>query len=205
MNMKELCAALNISQVMAYRLKAKGMPCDSVEAAMQWRDKHLDPSKRKEYREDGNPGVRLEQRPGINRSAGGTVPSIDPLATVRANPKIAEIVEDHERLVGGFLFPAIFSLGSPFTSLLINHLISECALNEAQALRVYQVAAMGFVAASNAFFGDTDARDGTGISFELPDLLAKIAMHGTGEIGIAAYFANLSKTDPAVEDNGAEL
>lgn len=56
MGMKDIAQALGISVVMGYRLRKRGMPIDSVEAARRWRDKNLDPCRRKEWRVDGNLG-----------------------------------------------------------------------------------------------------------------------------------------------------
>jgi hypothetical protein len=50
MTKSELAHSLNISRTMLYKLIAQGMPCDSSEAAIQWRKENLNPSKTKEYR-----------------------------------------------------------------------------------------------------------------------------------------------------------
>lgn len=63
MRMQDLTNALCISMAMGYKLKERGMPTHSVDAARRWRDKNLDPSRRKEWRVDGNPGVEGEKRP----------------------------------------------------------------------------------------------------------------------------------------------
>lgn len=62
MRMKDLTEALGISLAMGYKLKDRGMPTHSVEAARRWRDKNLDSARRKEWRVDGNPGVQDEKR-----------------------------------------------------------------------------------------------------------------------------------------------
>lgn len=50
LSQRALAAALQISQPMVSRLAARGMPTDNVDAAVAWRDRHLDPSLRKEIR-----------------------------------------------------------------------------------------------------------------------------------------------------------
>ena len=50
MNKSELARDLGLSRQMIYKLIAKGMPCNSVEAARQWRKKRLNPFKTKAYR-----------------------------------------------------------------------------------------------------------------------------------------------------------
>jgi hypothetical protein len=60
LTMKELCYALGISETMGYRLKERGMPTHSIEEAEKWRARHLEPTRTKKYREDGNKGVRSE-------------------------------------------------------------------------------------------------------------------------------------------------
>lgn len=50
---KDLAAALDISVTMVRKLEQRGMPTSSVEAAKIWRNKHLQPGYRKEYRLGG--------------------------------------------------------------------------------------------------------------------------------------------------------
>jgi hypothetical protein len=73
--MKELCYALGISETMAYRLKERGMPTHSIEAAERWRAGHLEPTRTKMYREDGNPGIKAGRgaHGGLRGSGGMTV------------------------------------------------------------------------------------------------------------------------------------
>jgi phage terminase Nu1 subunit (DNA packaging protein) len=47
MRQKELAAALGVSQQMVSKAAQQGMPCDSVEAAREWRRVNLDPTKTK--------------------------------------------------------------------------------------------------------------------------------------------------------------
>jgi hypothetical protein len=49
---KDLAIALDISPSMVSKLAKKGMPTDSVERARRWRDRHLEPFRRKEHRAD---------------------------------------------------------------------------------------------------------------------------------------------------------
>ena len=58
MKISDLAQNLKISRQMAYRLKARGMPCDSLESAIQWRRKNLDVTQTKTWRIDGNLGVK---------------------------------------------------------------------------------------------------------------------------------------------------
>lgn len=57
MKITELSAGLGISRQMTYRLKARGMPIDSLESAVAWRDRNLDVTQTKVWRIDGNKGV----------------------------------------------------------------------------------------------------------------------------------------------------
>jgi hypothetical protein len=50
MTKSELAHSLNISRTMLYKLIARGMPWDSLEDAIRWRKKNLNPSRTKEYR-----------------------------------------------------------------------------------------------------------------------------------------------------------
>lgn len=58
MKVSNLAQRLGISRQMAYRLKALGMPCDSLESAIQWRRRNLDVTQTKTWRIDGNLGVK---------------------------------------------------------------------------------------------------------------------------------------------------
>src|SRR5438128_2686181 len=51
MSQRELARLLGISQPMVAKLKAEGMPVDSLEAAQRWRDENLAPGRRKDVRE----------------------------------------------------------------------------------------------------------------------------------------------------------
>jgi len=55
----ELAELLGISRQMVNKLKRAGMPTRSLEAAQQWRQKHLNPIMTKPGRIDGNPGKAL--------------------------------------------------------------------------------------------------------------------------------------------------
>ncbi len=52
----ELAEQLDISRQMVNKLRKRGMPVDSLEAAQQWRKKNLNPFTTKNNRIDGNPG-----------------------------------------------------------------------------------------------------------------------------------------------------
>ncbi len=52
MTRKALGTALGISGPMVTKLAARGMPCHDVDAARRWRDRHLEPARRKEARAD---------------------------------------------------------------------------------------------------------------------------------------------------------
>lgn len=58
MKISDLAQNLKISRQMAYRHAARGMPCDSLESAIQWRRRNLDITQTKTWRIDGNLGVK---------------------------------------------------------------------------------------------------------------------------------------------------
>ena len=60
MQTKELAKQLGISHQMANRYKAKGMPTDSLEAAIAWRKRNIHPFQSKTGRIGGNSGKRTE-------------------------------------------------------------------------------------------------------------------------------------------------
>lgn len=59
---KDLAEALNISVTMVTKLERRGMPTSSVQAARVWRDKHLHPGYRKEYKLGSSGRRRQPQR-----------------------------------------------------------------------------------------------------------------------------------------------
>jgi len=58
MRIDDLAQNLKISRQMVYRLKARGMPCDSLKSAIEWRRRNLDITQTKTWRIDGNLGVK---------------------------------------------------------------------------------------------------------------------------------------------------
>tara|TARA_R110002073_G_scaffold331783_1_gene516975 strand:+ start:609 stop:1181 length:573 start_codon:yes stop_codon:yes gene_type:complete len=62
MNKSKLARDLDISRTMLYKLIARGMPTDSLEAAIEWRWSwlNMDLTQTKLYRIDGNKGVNRE-------------------------------------------------------------------------------------------------------------------------------------------------
>ncbi|NJD24072.1 MAG: hypothetical protein FIB06_01565 [Betaproteobacteria bacterium] len=56
MTLNQLAESLGLSLSTIKKHKKRGMPTNSVEAAAEWRDRHLSTLSRKEYRIDGNPG-----------------------------------------------------------------------------------------------------------------------------------------------------
>ena len=66
METKELAKLLGISHQMANRLKKRGMPTDSLEAAMEWRKRNLDVTQTKSWRIDGNSGMKPATRSNKN-------------------------------------------------------------------------------------------------------------------------------------------
>ncbi|MCP5251107.1 MAG: hypothetical protein H6939_05195 [Burkholderiales bacterium] len=60
MNKSKLARGLDISRTMLYKLEARGMPTDSLEAAIEWRRQNLDVTQTKQWRIDGNKGVNRE-------------------------------------------------------------------------------------------------------------------------------------------------
>ncbi|MDV6345636.1 hypothetical protein [Nitrosomonas sp. Is37] len=61
MKIKDLAEGLGISVRMVYKLKQRGMPTDSLEAAIEWRRRNLDVTQTKRWRIDGNSGVKCEK------------------------------------------------------------------------------------------------------------------------------------------------
>lgn len=61
MNKTELARELGISRQMLHRLAGKGMPTDSLDAAIKWRRENLDATQTKGWRMDGNPGVKRDE------------------------------------------------------------------------------------------------------------------------------------------------
>ena len=55
MKQKDLAAGLGISEAMVSKLARRGMPTDSVERAVRWRRRHLEPARMKGMRVDSNP------------------------------------------------------------------------------------------------------------------------------------------------------
>ncbi len=60
MQTKELAKQLGISHQMANRYKAKGMPTDSLAAAIAWRKRNIHPFQSKTGRIGGNSGKKIE-------------------------------------------------------------------------------------------------------------------------------------------------
>ncbi|MBE7525725.1 hypothetical protein HS096_05065 [candidate division WWE3 bacterium] len=58
MRTSELAAGLGISVQMCNRLKKRGMPCDSLQSAIEWRKRNLDITQTKSWRIDGNQGMK---------------------------------------------------------------------------------------------------------------------------------------------------
>ena len=71
MKICDLAQHLGISRQMASRLKARGMPCNSLDAAIEWRHKHLDLLQTKGWRIDGNKGIKyVPSKPDrVNKNA----------------------------------------------------------------------------------------------------------------------------------------
>ncbi len=60
MKISDLALSLGISRQMTHRLKNRGMPTDSLEAALVWRERNLDFTQTKKWRIDGNKGVKYQ-------------------------------------------------------------------------------------------------------------------------------------------------
>lgn len=58
MRTSDLAKELGISVQMCNRLKKRGMPCDSLQSAIEWRKRNLDITQTKSWRIDGNQGVK---------------------------------------------------------------------------------------------------------------------------------------------------
>lgn len=72
MKISELSRSLGISRQMTYRLKNQGMPTDSLEAAIAWRKRNIDPFRSKMGRIGGNTGVKY-QPAKVNESVADTL------------------------------------------------------------------------------------------------------------------------------------
>lgn len=62
MRTSELADKLGISAQMCNRLKKRGMPSDSLQSAIEWRKRNLDPTQTKSWRIDGNQGIRVKKQ-----------------------------------------------------------------------------------------------------------------------------------------------
>ena len=60
-NKSQLARELGISRTMLYRLINRGMPTDSLESARKWRRYNLDTMQTKEWRIDGNIGLKRKK------------------------------------------------------------------------------------------------------------------------------------------------
>lgn len=98
MKRKDLAVALGISPSLVSRFAGRGMPTHDIELARRWRDRHLDPARRKEHRAQLPPSfdalVARAERAGARALAalgGPTWPnaSDDCRAALRAVPTIA--------------------------------------------------------------------------------------------------------------------
>ncbi len=69
MRTSDLANELGISVQMCNRLKKRGMPCDSLQSAIEWRKRNLDITQTKSWRIDGNQGVKpvSAETPGDDR------------------------------------------------------------------------------------------------------------------------------------------
>lgn len=61
METKELAKLLGISHQFCNRLKKRGMPTVSLEAATEWRRRNIDLTQTKYWRIDGNPGTHTKE------------------------------------------------------------------------------------------------------------------------------------------------
>ncbi len=69
MQTKELAKQLGISHQMANRYKAKGMPTDSLAAAIAWRKRNIHPFQSKTGRIGGNQGVRVKKQVSLTEAS----------------------------------------------------------------------------------------------------------------------------------------
>ncbi|PTQ78013.1 hypothetical protein [Nitrosomonas ureae] len=58
MKIIELAQSLGISRQLAYRHIARGMPTENLELAKEWRKRNLDITQTKQWRIDGNKGIK---------------------------------------------------------------------------------------------------------------------------------------------------
>ncbi len=68
METKQIAPLLGISIQMVNKLKRRGMPCDSLESAIEWRRQNLDVTQTRSWRIDGNSGVK-RQPVRVNKNA----------------------------------------------------------------------------------------------------------------------------------------
>ncbi len=73
MESKDLARLLGISHQMCNRLKKRGMPTDSLESAIEWRKRNLEPTQVKSWRIDGNTGVKLGSKTAQNKAIAETL------------------------------------------------------------------------------------------------------------------------------------
>lgn len=104
MKVKELAYALGISESMAHRLKKRGMPIHSIEDAERWRAKHLDGTRTKRNRLDGNTGrkgdsqsvaKRTMKADGSDAPAGATVSDLVAERTRLAKEQADKVAMDN--------------------------------------------------------------------------------------------------------------
>jgi len=84
---KDLAAALGISPQMVRKLERRGMPLQSVEAAKAWRSRHLEATRTKQHRADGNTGMpykRVPKQRHQDRSDDSEQPGVAELSMYRS-------------------------------------------------------------------------------------------------------------------------
>jgi len=69
METKQIAPLLGISIQMVNKLKRRGMPCDSLESAIEWRRQNLDVTQTKNWRIDGN---NSRKRVVVEKESGDT-------------------------------------------------------------------------------------------------------------------------------------
>lgn len=77
MKISDLAQSLGISRQMVHKHKARGMPCDSLESAIEWRRQNLDVTQTKSWRIDGNSGVKLKSPTNNAMNANETMNQLD--------------------------------------------------------------------------------------------------------------------------------
>lgn len=93
MKQKELAALLGISGAMVSKLAARGMPTDTLERAMRWRKRHLEPGRVKGSKFDPT------KAPSNPESVVSSVANRDQIAPVESRKQVRALAQEVARLL----------------------------------------------------------------------------------------------------------